>query len=184
MTHKLIPDLAMAEAFLSRLAPEGEITFQTFDDDKNRKNHGLAKVFHGTLAQFSTDLSKLQTSGAGVFVMVNRGDGITHEGKKTCRTTANVKEIRALFADLDGAPLEPVLNTLQPDIVVESSQARFHAYWQTRDCPLGEFSQLQKQIAEKFGSDPSVNDLPRVMRLPGFWHLKNEPFMTRIIFPE
>lgn len=183
MAQKLIPDLAMSEAFLSRLAPEGEITFQTFDD-KTQKNHSLARVFHGSLSEYSTELTNLQSLGAGVFVMVNKGDGVIHEGNKTCRTKANVKEIRALFADLDGAPLEPVLEALQPDITVESSKGRFHAYWLTRDCPLSEFSKLQKQIANKFNSDQSVNDLPRVMRLPGFWHQKNTPFMTQIIFPE
>ena len=32
-----------------------------------------------------------------------------------------------------------------------------------------------------FKSDDKVHDLPRVMRLPGFWHHKKEPFMSKII---
>ena len=177
------PDLAQATAFLSALDPSGIFTFQTFDD-KGRKPDPLARVFHGTLAQHADALEKLQQKDAGVFVMVNQGDGVTHEGKSSCRTSASVICIRALFADLDGAPLQPVIDALQPDIVIESSPGRWHAYWVTSDCPLDEFGKRQKQIAAKFRSDPKVCDLPRVMRLPGFFHQKGEPFMTRMIFPE
>lgn len=166
------------------LDSQGIFTFQTFDDDNERKSGGLARVFHGTLAEYIDTLTRLQQQGAGVFVMVNKGDGVAHPGSKTCRTTKNVVAVRALFADLDGSPLEPVLNDLHPDIIVESSPGKWHAYWLTRDCPLEAFSQRQQQIAKKFNADPSVCDLPRVMRLPGFWHQKKTPFMTRITYPE
>jgi len=36
-------------------------------------------------------------------------------------------------------------------------------------------------LAERFAGDPLVSDLPRVMRLPGFYHQKNEPFLTHIV---
>jgi hypothetical protein len=34
---------------------------------------------------------------------------------------------------------------------------------------------------ERFGSDRAVKDLPRMMRVPGFRHLKDKPFRSRII---
>lgn len=184
MAVKLIPNIADAKAFISMLAPEGIVTLQTFDDDKVRKNMGLARVFHGTLDQYINELTRLQQQGAGVFVMVNKGDGVIHTGNKTCRCASNVIRVRSLFADLDGAPLEPLLECSQPDIIVESSPGKWHCYYLTDDCPLDEFTLRQKQIAQKFKSDHSVHDLPRVMRLPGFWHQKDTPFMSRIIFPE
>lgn len=184
MKNKLIPNASAAHAFIKMLASDGIVTLQTFDDDKVRKNIGLARVFHGTLDRYMEDLIKLQQHGAGIFMMVNKGDGITHAGNKTCRTESNVIAVRSLFADLDGAPLAPVLKALRPDIVIESSPERYHAYWLTSDCPLDEFKLRQQQIAQKFNSDPKVCDLPRVMRLPGFWHQKDTPFVTRIIFPE
>lgn len=184
MSAPLKPDVAAAEAFLKILDPNGVFTFQTFDDDKDRKDLSLARVFHGTLTQHRAALTDLQQKGAGVFIMVNRGDGIVHPGKKTCRNEVSVVAVRALFADLDGAPLAPVLAALQPDIVVESSAERWHAYWLTSDCVLADFRKRQQQIAARFGGDRSVVDLPRVMRLPGFFHQKAEPFMTRMTFPE
>jgi hypothetical protein len=184
MVKQLTPNAAVAKAFIKMLAPEGIVTFQTFDDDKVRKNLGLARVFHGTLDQYLDALTNLQQQGAGVFMMVNEGDGVIHTGNKTCRCASNVVRIRSLFADLDGAPLEPLLQCLQPDIIVESSPGKWHCYYTITDCPLDQFTQRQKQIALKFGSDLSVHDLPRVMRMPGFYHQKDTPFMTRIIFPE
>jgi len=185
MSKTLKPDIDQAENFLNLLDPNGVFTFQTFDDRKVRKLPALPKVLHGTLQEHHLKLVAQQNHGAGIFVMVNQGDGIAHAGSKTCRTAANVIAVRALFVDLDGAPLAPVLACrCQPDIVVESSSGRYHAYWLTSDCPLSEFTQRQKQLAEKFGGDPSVCDLPRVMRVPGFWHQKSAPFMTQIVYPE
>ncbi len=184
MTFKLPPNAAVAQKFIEMLAPEGIVTFQTFDDDKVRKNFGLARVFHGTLNQYLDELTRLQQQGAGVFMMVNEGDGVIHPGEKTCRTTASVIHVRSLFSDLDGSPLEPLRECSHPDIIVESSPGKWHAYYLTNDCPLAAFKLRQQQIAQKFNSDPKVCDLPRVMRIPGFWHQKVTPFMSRIIYPE
>ncbi|MBV5322761.1 MAG: hypothetical protein JZU60_02865 [Ilumatobacteraceae bacterium] len=181
MKTQLTPERDQAVRFLQLLDPEGIFTFQVFDDDKVRKNMNLARVLHGSLSQHWDDLASFNLRGAGIFVMVNKGDGIIHAGSRTSRTEANVIAVRSLFADLDGAPLAPVLQALPPDIVIESSPERYHAYWLTNDCPLEEFKLRQSQIAIKFNSDPNVCDLPRVMRLPGSFHQKSEPFMTRII---
>ncbi|MDF1484721.1 DNA-primase RepB domain-containing protein [Ramlibacter sp. H39-3-26] len=169
-------NLEDARAFLAALDPDGVYTFQTFHDLEKR---GGGVVLHGTLAEHQSDLMHLNQQGQGVFVMVNKGDGLVHGNAKTCRTTANVIAVRALFADLDGAPLEPILPH-RPHIVVESSPSRWHAYWLARDLPLTDFKPLQQQLAQKFDADPKVCDLPRVMRLPGFWHQKGAPFQTRI----
>lgn len=180
----IAPDFEMASRFLILLDPAGIYTFQTFGDAKLKENRNLRRVFHGTFDQHKKELARLNALGAGIFVMVNRGDGMATSGK-TCRTAQNVVEVRALFVDLDGAPLEPVLHGgLHPDVIVESSPGKWHAYWFVGGCPLGEFGLRQQQLAEKFEGDASVHDLPRVMRLPGFVHQKATPFLTNIIYPE
>ncbi len=183
-TKDLTPDLSQAGRFLDALDPAGIFTLQTFDDDKVRKDTRLAQVRHGRVDEHVDWLVGLQRRGAGVFAMVNSGDGIVHPGSKTCRTAKNVIAVRALFVDLDGAPIEPVIAARKPDIVVESSPGRWHAYWLCWDCPLDHFKARQLQIAEKFGGDRKVIDLPRVLRLPGTYHLKGRPFMTRLVYPE
>lgn len=168
------PDVSRARAFLTKLDPEAQsFTLQTFDDTK-AKRKAAARIHHVDPANGALDvLSGWNNAGAGVFVTVNETDG-------RGRQTDNVRRVRAVFADLDGAPLEPVLSApLEPHIVVESSPGRYHAYWLCDDCPLDKFEAVQRALAARFGSDPSVHDLPRVMRLPGFLHCKGEPFLTR-----
>lgn len=107
---------------------------------------------------------------------INRTDG---KGRKR----ENIVGIRAVFVDLDGAPLAPVIQWALPqNIVVESSPGRYHAYWLVDGTvALTEFTGLQKKLAKLFGGDPKVHDLPRVLRLPGFSHRKGEPFRTCVV---
>lgn len=176
-------NLEQAQRYLQLLGGNSAFTFQTFDDSPQKRAH-LARVFHGSLAQHAAALTNLNRQGAGVYVMVNEGDGKVHPDKRTCRTAKNVIRVRALFVDLDGAPLQPLLDAaVPPDIIVESSPGRYHGYWLGVDCPLVGFTPSQLALAKKFDGDPSVSDLPRVMRVPGFFHQKGEPFMTCIIKP-
>lgn len=113
----------------------------------------------------------------GVFWTVNV---LNPEAKR--RQAHEVARVAAVFVDLDGAPLPDGGFQLPPTAVVESSPARYHAYWAVADLPLDEFSTAQKHLAGLYGGDTSVHDLPRVMRLPGYWHGKKEPgFLTRIL---
>lgn len=164
-----------AVRFLVALDPEAtSFTFQTFDDNKQRKDKRLVLVLHGTLAEHCFELQRLNEQGAGIFVTVNETDG---KGRKK----ENIVRVRAAFVDLDGAPLEPVLkNGMPPHIVTETSPGRWHAYWRIKGLALDNFTDLQKMLIARFGGDPAVKDLSRVMRLPGFIHRKGEPFLSRI----
>lgn len=170
-------DIGTAREFLDQLGAHvgrGYFTFQTFDDSDQKRRH-LIWVLHGSLSEHLEQLTILNNQGAGIFVTVNLTDG---KG----RTSRNVRQIRAIFADLDGASLAPVLEfELKPHIVVESSPGKWHAYWLVADLALDQFTALQKAIAARFGGDPKVCDLPRVMRLPGFLHRKATPVQTLTI---
>jgi hypothetical protein len=177
-------DLDEAQRFLDVLEPGSvSFTFQTFPDKNDAaQQFALTCVLHGSLNEHSKALASLNRRGAGIFVMVNEGDGKVHPGSKTCRTASNVIRIRAVFVDLDGSPLDPVLKAaVSPSIIVASSPGRWHAYWLLEDCPLDLFKPIQTALADKFSADPKVTDLPRVMRLPGFLHQKRDPFMTKLV---
>ena len=151
------------------------VTFQTFDDTE-RKAGALAKIIHGTLAQCWERLDALNAQGAGIFVTVNETD---LKGRKD----SNITRARATFADFDPPETNPAPDTwtLAPSMLVASSPGKVHAYWLADDVALGEFQPLQKAIIAKLGSDKSVHDLPRVMRVPGFFHCKGEPVMVRLV---
>ena len=202
------PNRAEAERFLRALdpSPNARWCFQMFTDDKKvrkerneenkrraeqnkrRKQQGLpplnllkdplAAWKYGTLAEHYDWLVEQNARGAGIYVTVNETDG---KGRKK----TNITRVRALFNDLDGSPIAPVVNAkVQTRIIVQSSPGRFQNYW----CfigrmPLKVFEPLQKALADRFNGDPAVCDLSRVMRLPGFVHRKekDKPFLSHIV---
>ncbi|MFC3816629.1 DNA-primase RepB domain-containing protein [Lysobacter sp. GCM10012299] len=163
-----------ASRLLALVARGSRVTFQTFDDNDKRKDKRLSKVLDGALVRHAQGLSRLNDRGAGVFFMVNEGDG-------RGRSARNVIKVRAVFLDLDGAPLGPVLDgPLKPHAIVQSSSERYHCYWLVDSLPLDEFRAIQQRIAARFHGDAKVIDLCRVMRLPGYRHQKGAPFLSRI----
>src|SRR5262249_17870170 len=153
------------------------VTFQTFDDNEERKDEGLPHILHGPLIQHWRRLEELNGRGAGVFVMVNEGDG---QGRKN----ENVKRVRALFIDNDtpGNHLVDAANTfakLPPSISVQSSEGKTHHYWLVDDCPLEEFRAAQEQLSQHFKTDGAVKGLAWVLRLTGFFHQKKAPYLVR-----
>jgi putative DNA primase/helicase len=180
-------DRATAQRFLNALEPRGKFTFQTFDDIKARRKERAEKekatkikqydpfacIRHGTLDQWWDRLCKLNMEGAGIYTCVNATDS-------NGREATNVKRVRALFVDLDGTP-RPKKWHVPPHIEVESSPGRFQAHWLVKDCPLEKFEKLQKRLAAFYGGDESVHDLPRVMRIPGLFHRKEEPYRSRLL---
>ena len=171
------PDLAEAARFLALLDETAEaFTFQTFDDDKARQDSKLARIFHGSLEQHAELLARAQQNGAGVFVMVQQGDG---KGRKNI----NVAGIRAVFVENDSGEVPPFPAGMEPHIVVESSPGRRHLYFLVHGLSCPEFADVQARMVADYGSDPNAKDLARVLRVPGFWHLKNRaaPFRVRIV---
>lgn len=174
MTSTYRTDVSSAQTFLAALDPTGgSFAFATFPDSKGAPS-SLARREHIKIDTPLDRLMQRNEAGAGVFVTVNQTDGVGFGN-------ANIVRIRAVFVDLDGAPLAPVLDApLTPHIVVESSPGRWHAYWLIRDLPVTEFKRVQQRLAATFGGDTAVCDPARVMRLPGFEHRKAESFVTRI----
>ncbi len=175
--NKPAPQHDQARGFLQRLDPDAQFfTIQTFDDTKEKRGP-LATIVHvnpnSNSALFS--LTGLNERGAGIFFCVNETDG---KG----RQAQNIVRVRAVFVDLDGAPLTAVLQAgLDPHFIVKTSPGRYHCYWLVKDCPLEQFRPVQMALARRFGGDATVIDLPRVLRLPGFLHQKAEPYLSHVL---
>jgi len=173
----LSPFFEEAALFLEALAGKDEpCTFQTFDDVKGRNDANLVRVYQSTFNQRKAELAELNQRGGGVFVVINQTDLIGHKKE-------NIVKVRAVWIDMDGAPIQPVLDLpedLQPHIIIETSPNKYHAYWLVDNCTLEQFPYIQRTLAAKFDGDISVNNINRVMRLAGFSHNKGESFITRI----
>ena len=166
MSTRITPQTE-TRAFLALLDPATKkFHLRTFDDKPDSDRAELRGNLSGTIDKVEPPLLSRNAKEAGVFVVINEG------GHKK----DNITRVRAVFADTDGAPLKPIVQTLAPHAVIESSPGRYHVYWLVNDdFPLEMFTPIQEAISDKFGTDPNVKDLPRVMRLPGFKHNKYDP---------
>lgn len=175
------------QQFLSRLGPPGDLWLvQTFTDNKalleqlkfDAHQKGLefmdpnARIMRVTELNDTvmSQLTTLQSRGAGVFVQVNHGP---------TRSQKQVDRVRAIFVDADEpvtaqATCDRIMAEMPaPSIKIETSPGKFHMYWQVDDCPVAGFSDAQKALHIAFGTDGSVSNLNRVMRLPGTYHMKH-----------
>jgi hypothetical protein len=115
-------DLDQASAFLGLLDGCKQHTFQTFDDDKNRKDRRLARTLYGALDLHRRELERLNRRGAGIFVSINA----IIPGCE--RRIENLDRIRAVWQDDDNGWEGRF--PIPPSIVVRSS--------------LGEISKFQR----------------------------------------
>jgi hypothetical protein len=111
--------VAQAQRFLRAVSPKTkDWLFLTYEDYKCADPvEGLTTKNRGNIGErWLRDILKAKNrAGAGVYVKLNKtlGDGLKAE---------DVTHIRAVMLDLDGAPLEPVLQcALPPHAITETS---------------------------------------------------------------
>lgn len=94
--------------------------------------------------------------------------------------------IQILFwsVDIDDGSKEDqakkIRSFLVPTIVVETKRG-FQVYWRAVDPTLERYDEIQKGLVSFFGGDNNARDIARILRLPGFLHLKNpeDPFEVK-----
>ncbi len=197
---ELAPDIDEARQFLAILAPdETRFTFQTFDDDKERKKVNaererkkakaegrkprgtdpLAQTMEGTLEECWPGLVTLNRAGAGIFVAVHRTD------LKGRRRDENITHIRGVIQDDDRGCDESKL-PLDATVKVETSPGKFQRLWlaiepwQADEAGRADYAAMMAAVVTKYGGDPNAKDAARVFRLPGFYHRKGAPHRVRI----
>ena len=116
-------------------------------------------------------LESINELGAGVFVAVNEFDGR--------RRKDNLSRVRGVHADLDGVDdqtLAKIRDILPPTIEVQTSGPHNrHFYWLLEPGTTMDMIQAV-QINRRLiacGADPAATDITRLLRLPGFKHMKN-----------
>lgn len=114
-------------------------------------------------------IAQAQADGLGIYAVINDGGD----------TKNSITRCRAYFAEFDGIPTERQWETVErsnlpkPSVVVETGGGSLHFYW-VLNAPFTDKHQWQadtKRLIAHLGSDKSVNDPSRVMRLPGCWYV-------------
>ncbi|WP_242965278.1 DNA-primase RepB domain-containing protein [Petroclostridium xylanilyticum] len=69
---------------------------------------------------------------------------------------------------------------VEPSLIVRTKKS-LHTYWLMKDAKVENFRRVQKRLIAKFNGDPACINESRVLRLPGFYHCKEEPVMVECI---
>jgi hypothetical protein len=165
----------VAAAFLAALSGSDgwnvPMFFQSCDD-RPTKNPQLNRAIVGSLRRHAGELLELNYAGACIAVAIN-------EIRGNRRVASQAGSVRAVFIDCDAALARPL--ALAPSISVKSQNGA-HYYWLLHAGePVSLFAAAQRQLAAFYGSDPTVSDPCRVMRVPGFLHQKSEPFVVQLM---
>jgi hypothetical protein len=121
------------------------------------------------LSSVADSLKRENNEGQGLFVSAN--PRTARGGTKA----EDVSKARCVFADFDNIAIDDVLSRIEtaglpsPTCVTWSGHG-VHTYWKLKEhlTDLEGWKLLQRRLAATLSSDSSVNDAPRVMRLPGF----------------
>ena len=162
-------------------------TTYSFDGNVLSSQNGLQK-----------DLLLLQKKRYAVYFMVNGGDGVIHSPHKTCRSSDSVITLNACFVDTDEGDINNLLDfcrkkKIKPHMVVLSSKTsthkKYHVYFLLKPTPKTAHTlRLWTDIQNTFSAldkeyDSSMKDVSKVLRIPGFYHIKDvkNPCLVKVV---
>lgn len=154
--------------------PLENVCIRIFSDKKDGKFRGRKLEFPlNRIRDYVNEIGNHNCQNRGIFFVVNYGG---HEDSKISRINAQFVECDNLSIDeqykkIRGFPLEP-------SIIVRTRKS-LHTYWLIRDGNLKKFREVQRALAEYFQGDRSIVNESRVLRIPGFYHCKEEPILVK-----
>lgn len=154
----------------------GRINIRVFSDKKGTgfKGKNLSfnmKDFHSK----SKILMVHNEANRGIFFVVNSGGN----------SDRKINKINAQFFECDTLSLEEQMEniskfSLEPSIIVQTKKS-LHVYFLIKNGKVEKFRDIQKKLAKHFNGDGSCINESRVMRVPGFYHCKEDPVRVKCI---
>ncbi len=169
-------DITAQEILTSLFNADEQVCLRVFED----RDEGIfpGAKYSIECGKFSTMEEMLRNHNAmnrGVFFTVNFGG----------QNDESITRINAQFVEMDHATFEEQQKRidafpLPPSMIIKTRKS-LHTYWFVRDGDVSLFRNIQKQLVRHFDGDPMCVNESRVMRLPGFYHCKQEPVMVECI---
>ena len=149
---------------------------QTFDDSK-KVDDAPCRLYKGLEWSWLTEQND---KGFGIYFNPNP----CLEGNRR-RKEENITELKWAFVDMDigtkAEMMEKVRSSpLKPSMIIESKRS-YHLYFRA-DISKSKWSQIINGLIDFFDGDIALKSMNEVLRVPGFYHLKNpdSPFLIRI----
>ncbi|MDU6427445.1 MAG: phage/plasmid primase, P4 family [Clostridium perfringens] len=154
----------------------GRINIRIFSDKKGTGFKG--KNLSSNINDFQSKSKVLMVhneANRGIFFVVNSGGN----------SDRKINKINAQFFECDTLSLEEQLENiskfpLEPSIIVQTKKS-LHVYFLIKNGKVEKFRDIQKKLAKHFNGDGSCINESRVMRVPGFYHCKEEPVRVKCI---
>ncbi|MDU7456366.1 MAG: phage/plasmid primase, P4 family [Clostridium perfringens] len=154
----------------------GRINIRIFSDKKGTGFKGKNLSFN--IKDFQSKSKVLMAhneANRGIFFVVNSGGN----------SDRKINKINAQFFECDTLSLEEQLENiskfpLEPSIIVQTKKS-LHVYFLIKNGKVEKFRDIQKKLAKHFKGDGSCINESRVMRVPGFYHCKEEPVRVKCI---
>lgn len=154
----------------------GRINIRIFSDKKGTGFKGKNLSFN--IKDFQSKGKVLiahNEANRGIFFVVNSGGN----------SDRKINKINAQFFECDTLSLEEQLENiskfpLEPSIIVQTKKS-LHVYFLIKNGKVEKFRDIQKKLAKHFNGDGSCINESRVMRVPGFYHCKEESVRVKCI---
>lgn len=154
----------------------GRINIRIFSDKKGTGFKGKNLSFN--IKDFQSKSKVLMAhneANRGIFFVVNSGGN----------SDRKINKINAQFFECDTLSLEEQLENiskfpLEPSIIVQTKKS-LHVYFLIKNGKVEKFRDIQKKLAKHFNGDGSCINESRVMRVPGFYHCKEESVRVKCI---
>ncbi|ELC8347317.1 DNA primase family protein [Clostridium perfringens] len=154
----------------------GRINIRIFSDKKGTGFKGKNLSFN--MKDFQSKSKVLMAhneANRGIFFVVSSGGN----------SDRKINKINAQFFECDTLSLEDQLENiskfpLEPSIIVQTKKS-LHVYFLIKNGKVEKFRDIQKKLAKHFNGDGSCINESRVMRVPGFYHCKEEPVRVKCI---
>lgn len=154
----------------------GRINIRIFSDKKGIGFKGKNLSFNiNDFQSKSKVLMAHNEANRGIFFVVNSGGN----------SDRKINKINAQFFECDTLSLEDQLENiskfpLEPSIIVQTKKS-LHVYFLIKNGKVEKFRDIQKKLAKHFNGDGSCINESRVMRVPGFYHCKEEQVRVKCI---
>jgi len=137
-------------------------------------------AFSGAKRINRKDAEAWNKKGFGIFQTVQ-------QFSKT-RRIENLISINAWAVDIDDGTKEQMLSKIKigltPTLVVETKRG-YQVYWKAKNATVENWKNiLTHRLVPFYGADKRAKDLARLLRVPGYFHLKDpcDPFLVRKVW--
>ncbi len=156
-------DAALKQVELMTGSPDTIIRVRTVNSALPKGALGASYEFEGGLADMHERICKLNLDGHNIYVMA--------QPTRPCpgfASNADVIGVRGFYADGDGAAFPTAWHVAPTYVLRHPQTGRWWAHWTVTAAELASLPEWIKRIAMRYGSDATICNPARVIRLAGF----------------